>query len=408
MSLERHYSYDNDEDEEVCPDYNAATRISVRRSNTVATASSGATSSSASGSGSASSGSSSGHGVQWDSPFDAPRCTPPLRSFSLPQHQQNVRRAGTPLRAPRLPPTAPLRPLRLRPERYLYTYTMRAGGAPLTFFISVEPENGKPTPGTYTLRLSLKADDVERPIGDPVELELSIDPRTLDFTIFLFPGKNNVVPAGCLYSLRVWLRAGGVDHRVLGEDELWVGAEPDFGSVADASFANLRLASGVDSQVYDAVVGRARVQFIIRWHSLGDRYFRYTMEYTANGVGKILMNDLRLRVDGDPRRVAFLIYTIPVRSAPAGASHRLRVWLKTRALPPDGAAPSQSPAVDAHVYQRVWKSDAFKIGHRLDFQALGPSLVMGVRTGAPQTIVMEVQAPSPVAMGYQRDTKTLV
>ncbi|KAJ7784145.1 hypothetical protein B0H16DRAFT_1657909 [Mycena metata] len=260
---------------------------------------------------------------------------------------------------------------------------MRAGGAPLTFFISVEPENGKPTPGTYFLRLSLKVDDVERPIGDPVELELSIDPRTLDFTVFLFPGKNNVVPAGCLYSLRVWLRAEGVDHRILGEDELWVGADPDFDSVADASFASLRPASGADSQVYDAVIGRARVQFIIRWHPLGDRYFRYTMEYTANGVGKILMDDLRLRVDGDPRRVAFLVYTVPVRSVPAGASHRLRV------------------------YQRVWKSDAFKIGHRLDFQALGPLLVMGVRAGAPQTIVMEVQAPPPVAMGYQRDTKAI-
>ncbi|KAJ7167810.1 hypothetical protein C8R46DRAFT_898827 [Mycena filopes] len=326
-----------------------------------------------------------------------------MRSFSLPQH--SARRAG-----PRPPPVPVLRPLRLRPERYLYTYTMRASGAPLAFFISVEPENGKPTPGTYTLRLSLKVDDVERPIGDPVELQLSIDPRTLDFTVFLFPGKNNVAPAGTLYSLRVWLRAEGVDHRVFGEDELWVGADPDFGAVADASFANLRPASGAESQVYDAIVGRARMQFIIRWHALGERYYRYTMEYSANGVGKILMDDLRLRVDGDPRRVAFLVYTIPVRSVPTGASHRIRVWLKTRAALPDAAV--DADAEDAHVYQRVWKSDAFKIGHRLDFEALGPAVVMGVRAGAPQTIVREVQQPqqtaSPVAVGYQRDPKVLV
>jgi hypothetical protein len=86
----------------------------------------------------------------------------------------------------------------------------------------------------------------------------------------LFPGKNDVLPAGCLYSLRVWLRANGVDHRLFGEDELWLGADPDFGTVENASFACLRpggtTALGVpDAQVYDAVVGRARVQFVIRW-----------------------------------------------------------------------------------------------------------------------------------------------
>jgi hypothetical protein len=49
-----------------------------------------------------------------------------------------------------------------------------------------------------------------------------------------------VLPAGCLYSLRVWLRANGVDHRLFGEDELWLGADPDFGTVENASFACLR------------------------------------------------------------------------------------------------------------------------------------------------------------------------
>jgi hypothetical protein len=48
---------------------------------------------------------------------------------------------------------------------------------------SVEPSNGKPTPGKYTIRLSLKTDDVERPIGEPVSLRLSVDPRKLDFAV---------------------------------------------------------------------------------------------------------------------------------------------------------------------------------------------------------------------------------
>jgi hypothetical protein len=71
----------------------------------------------------------------------------------------------------------------------------------------------------------------------------------------------------------VWLRANGVDHRLFGEDELWVGADPEFGMVENASFGCLRpggtTALGVpDAQVYDALVGRARVQFVIRWVSV--------------------------------------------------------------------------------------------------------------------------------------------
>lgn len=60
----------------------------------------------------------------------------------------------------------------------MYTTTPSANKAP-----SVEPSHGKPTPGTYTLRLSLKVDDVERQIGEPVSLQLSIDPRTLEFVV---------------------------------------------------------------------------------------------------------------------------------------------------------------------------------------------------------------------------------
>ncbi|KAJ6532277.1 hypothetical protein DFH09DRAFT_933370, partial [Mycena vulgaris] len=289
----------------------------------------------------------------------------------------------------------PTQPLRLRPERYVYTYTMLAAGAPLKFNISVEPSNGKPTPGKYTFRLSLRVHDVERPIGDSVSLDLSVDPRTLAFSVFLFPGKKNVVPAGSLYSMRVWLRVNGVDHRLFGEDELWVGKDLDFSAIADASFARLGDTTTQDTQVYAGVVGRARVQFIVRWQHLGERLYKYNMEYEAAGVGAPLIDDLRLIVHGDPREVAFLIYTVPVRSVPVGASHRLRVWLRTR-------APADSLS-DAYLYQRMWKSDAFKIGARLDFEALGPTLIMGFAEGGPTTVVMERALQSPV--GYQQDSK---
>jgi hypothetical protein len=108
------------------------------------------------------------------------------------------------------------------------------------------------------------------------------------------------------------------------------------------------------------------------------------MEDTAGGVRNILMDDLRLRVEGDPYRVAFLVYTVPVRSVPAGASHRLRVWLKTRRDDPSARARRL-----IYVYQRVRRSDAFKIGARLDFEALGPRIGMGSPAGAPQMVVTE-------------------
>ncbi|KAJ7181609.1 hypothetical protein C8R43DRAFT_1083826 [Mycena crocata] len=285
---------------------------------------------------------------------------------------------------------------------------MLAAGAPSKFSISVEPSNGRPTPGKYTFRLSLKVDDVERPIGDSVSLRLSVDPRTLDFSVFLFPGKKNVVPAGCLFSMRVWLRVNGIDHRLFGEDELWVGKDLDFNVVADASFARLRSVSQ-DTQLYEAHVGRARVQFIVRWQNLGARLYKYSLEYEASGVGVMIMDDLQLIVDGDPRRLTFLIYTVPVRSVPTGASHRLRVWLKSLVapVPVDGDSLVHSPFVDSYVYQRVWKSDTFKMGARLDFEALGPKLIMCAATGAPQTVVMEPSyARSPVTpVGYQQESK---
>jgi hypothetical protein len=158
---------------------------------------------------------------------------------------------------------------------------------------SVEPDTGKPRPGKYTFRLSLKTNGIERSLCEPTTRILRVDPRQLNFVVLyvitiqspatnykvkqfllipkffsfpffsMFPGKASV-PAGCLWSLRVWLRVNGVDHRLFGEDELWVAKDPDFNAVGDASFARLRNLDGGE-QVYHGYVGKALVTFTIRY-----------------------------------------------------------------------------------------------------------------------------------------------
>ncbi|KAJ3719352.1 hypothetical protein C8R42DRAFT_673570 [Lentinula raphanica] len=271
-----------------------------------------------------------------------------------------------------------------RSERYQYTYNLIAGSAPLQFLISVEPVNGKPTAGKYTFRLSLKIDKTERPLSEPVTLNLTVDPRMLEFIVFVFPGKASV-PAGCLWSYRVWLRVNFVDHRIFGDDELWIGKNPDFSSITDASFARLKTSSA-NSQTYDAIVGRARVQFIVRWTHIAEGLYKYTLEYESAGVGAMLIEDFRLIFQGDPRSVTFLIYTVPMNSMPAGASHRIRVWLKTLLpFPSDQSSNISLPFNDSYIYQRVWKSDSLKIGARLDFHTLGTKMIMGFSNGPPKT-----------------------
>jgi hypothetical protein len=33
------------------------------------------------------------------------------------------------------------------------------------------------------------------------------------------------------------------------------------------------------------------------------------------------------------------------------------------------------------IYQRIWSTDSFKVGNRLDFTALGPKVILGVPDG---------------------------
>ncbi|TFK25973.1 hypothetical protein FA15DRAFT_667970 [Coprinopsis marcescibilis] len=278
-------------------------------------------------------------------------------------------------------------------ERYLYRYRLVAGGTPLQFLISVEPQTGRPTQGKYTFRLSLKVNGVERPLCDPVERIMgsqgsTVDPRHLEFVVFVFPGKTSL-PAGCLWSARVWMRVNGIDHRLFGDDDVWVGKDPDFNSIGEASFGRLKH-QDTNQQVYNAFVGRALVSFTMRWERISSNLYKYILDYEASGVGANLFDDLRLKIDGDPRNISFLIFTVPANSVPTGASHKLRVWLKSPApISQDLASVSYTlPFNDSFIYHRIWKTDDFKLGAHLNFEQLGHKMVMAFSTGGPETIAM--------------------
>jgi len=268
---------------------------------------------------------------------------------------------------------------------------MLAAQTPMQFYISVEPFDGKPKAGKYQFRLSMRVNGIERPLGDPVTRHLSIDPRKLDFVVFVFPGKGSkqALPLNSLWSLRVWLRVDGVDHQLFKMEELFVGKDLDFNVIGDASFAR-QAAMSADHQVYRGYVGRALITFTIRWHRIRDQLYKYSMEYDGGGVGDVLFSDLRMRVDNDPQTISFLIYSTPVQSMPIGATHKLRVWLRSLVpLTNDPAISRPLPFGDSYIYQRIFKMEEFKVGGRLEFSALGNKLVMGFAPrGGPETITM--------------------
>ncbi|KAF5363590.1 hypothetical protein D9756_000303 [Leucocoprinus leucothites] len=276
-------------------------------------------------------------------------------------------------------------------KRYVYTYNMLAAQTPMQFYISVEPFDGKPVAGKYQFRLSMRVNGIERPIGETITRTMSVDPRRLEFAVFVFPGKNakQVLPLNSLWSLRVWLRVEGVDHQLFRVDELLVGKDLDFNAIGDASFAR-QAAAASDHQVYQGYVGKAIITFTVRWQRIRDQLYKYSVEYDGGGVGDALFTDFRMRVDNDPRAVTFLIYTIPVQSNPPGATHRLRVWLRSLVpLTTDPAISQPLPFNDSFIYQRVYKTDEFKIGGRLEFNTLGNKLVMAFpHCGGPETINM--------------------
>ncbi|KAI6018313.1 hypothetical protein EDC04DRAFT_2576497 [Pisolithus marmoratus] len=263
-----------------------------------------------------------------------------------------------------------------------YIYTLCAGDAPIQITIAVEAEADRQN--YYTFSLTLKAGHVERVICEPVTLRLSIDPRGLDFSVFVFPPRSSL-PVGCLHHLRVWLRSGGIDHRIFGDNDLWVGRDPDFRSIADASFAILRNATQ-DMLIYQAIVGRAHVSFIVRWRLVEVGIYALSFDYEAGGVGRNLFDGYHLKLDCEPQTITFMIYSIPAISVPRGASHRLRFWLRTPHTSLSPASSVSSQITESYIYQRLWKTDDFKIGGYLDFEALGSKLIMAARDpNSPQS-----------------------
>jgi len=246
---------------------------------------------------------------------------------------------------------------------------------------------------------------IERLICEPTSRSLQVDPRQLEFVVFVFPGKQGL-PAGCMWCLRVWLRVGDTDHRLFGEDDLWIGKDPDFNAIGDASFARQKTGEPSDTQqVYHAFVGRALVTFTIKWKSVHNKLYNFTLEYESGGVGDVLFDDIKMKLDGDTRSLSFLIFSIPSTSLPAGASHKLRVWVRT--LAPLNATESGAsyalPFNDSYIYQRIWKNDLFKIGGRLDFSTLGSKMIKAFSSGAPETIVTQAPRPSTDSRSIYKD-----
>lgn len=323
----------------------------------------------------------------------------PDYDVAVSRSTSNSRSASLRWQSPFDDPPQPLSVRRLptRLEQYVYTYNLVAGSTPIQFIISVEPVNGRPEAGDYNFHLSLKINQIERQICEPTKLRLSIDPRTLDFVVFVFPGKSSL-PVGSLWSLRVWLRTQSISHRIFADDELFVGKDLDFNSIADASFARLKTANA-NSQIYQSYVGKAPVTFTVSWKQKSDKTYSYNIEYDAGGVGATVVQDLLLKLDCDPRRITFTIYSVPMTSTPAGASHRIRIWVRSLAPFPTEPGPVGHytlPFTDSYIYHRVWKSDGFRLGAHLDFLSLSNKMVLGfAASSTPQTVVTVRSVPPP-------------
>ena len=57
------------------------------------------------------------------------------------------------------------------------------------------------------------------------------------------------------------------------------------------------------------------------------------------------------------------------------------------------AGVSSDQRSDSYVYQRIWKTDDFKLGAQLNFDALGPKMLMAFTTGGPETVAMPSAPP---------------
>lgn len=83
------------------------------------------------------------------------------------------------------------------------------------------------------------------------------------------------------------------------------------------------------------------------------------------------MEGLVVRLDFPPRELGCHIYTIPLDSKPPGATHRVRIWLRS----PSPFNPDDN-SIRAYTYQRIWSTDEFRVGAFLDFSEVDPKRVI--------------------------------
>jgi len=257
-------------------------------------------------------------------------------------------------------------------HRLIRTFSLTADSTVINFMITIAPVEDKLN--YYTFSLSFKAGGLHRSICEPVTFKLTFDPQELSFNVFLFPPKHSL-PRNCLYSLRVWLRHRNVDQRVFADDALWVGTNPNFAAIPGAIVATA-WHQAPERQLYKCLVGRAEVTFILRWELLKESVYSLTLEYEAGGVGKPLLENLIVRLDFPPRELGCHIYTIPLDSKPVGATHRLRIWLRSPSpFTLDGESYRK------YTYQRIWSTDEFRVGGFLNFVDIDPKSVIVAEPG---------------------------
>ncbi|KAF9777406.1 hypothetical protein BJ322DRAFT_658674 [Thelephora terrestris] len=98
-----------------------------------------------------------------------------------------------------------------------------------------------------------------------------------------------------------------------------------------------------------------------------------------------------VRLDFPPRDLGCHIYTIPLDSKPVGATHRVRVWLRS---PSPFNAEGDSYA--AYTYQRVWSTDEFRIGGFLDFMDVDPKrVILATPVGRPPLRIRTTESFHP-------------
>ena len=78
-----------------------------------------------------------------------------------------------------------------------------------------------------------------------------------------------------------------------------------------------------------------------------------------------------VRLDFPPSELGCHIYTIPLISKPAGATHRLRVWLRS-----PSPFTIEEDSRSSYTYQRIWSTDEFRVGGYLDFMDIDPRRVI--------------------------------